>query len=145
SHGASHRYLGFLPDAELRNELRRSKALLEDRLGVEVTALAPPYGRASARVLQEAANAGYREVALLYGSTRRAVVQREGLTVFARQGVYLTDGVLVLRRKLLACEFGRRFFDLTQAVVGLGSRGSILVQFFQTRIWPALLKAVGRR
>ncbi|NOZ57270.1 MAG: polysaccharide deacetylase family protein [Calditrichaeota bacterium] len=138
SHGYSHRYLGFLSGSELRRELEDSKALLEDRLGVRVTAFAPPYGRISRRVLEAAAEAGYTEIALLYASQARSVFLQDGVAVIPRRTVYLLDAVTIVRGKIAGGALVQRFFDLTQAVVGLGSRGSILVQLFQTKVWPAV-------
>ncbi|NAS24955.1 polysaccharide deacetylase family protein [Herbidospora sp. NEAU-GS84] len=58
-HSHSHPQLDQLPDAELRQELRRGKAVLEDRLGLPVTTMAYPYGYSSARVRREARRAGF--------------------------------------------------------------------------------------
>ncbi|GIH77911.1 polysaccharide deacetylase family protein [Planobispora longispora] len=58
-HSHSHPQLDQLPDDRLRQELRRNKALLEDRLGVPVATMAYPYGYSSARVRREVRRAGY--------------------------------------------------------------------------------------
>ncbi|WP_283137696.1 polysaccharide deacetylase family protein [Rhizohabitans arisaemae] len=58
-HSHSHPQLDQLPTARLRDELRRNKALLEDRLGRAVTTMAYPYGYSSARVRAEVRAAGY--------------------------------------------------------------------------------------
>ncbi|RAY12539.1 polysaccharide deacetylase family protein [Actinomadura craniellae] len=58
-HSHSHPQLDQLRDAALREELTRSKGLLEDRLGREVATLAYPYGYSSARVRRAARRAGY--------------------------------------------------------------------------------------
>lgn len=58
SHAHTHRSLGRLPAREVHDEARRSKELLEDRLGAAVDAFAYPYGtrldenRATAEVLR---------------------------------------------------------------------------------------------
>jgi peptidoglycan/xylan/chitin deacetylase (PgdA/CDA1 family) len=62
SHAHSHRPLTRLPLAELRDELRRSKAILEDLLADEVDVLAAPGGFCSARVAELAAAEGYRHL-----------------------------------------------------------------------------------
>lgn len=65
AHGMSH---GFLEDMDLetlRGELRDSKAVLEDIIDREVSAMALPGGRGGARELDEALACGYRD---LYGS-----------------------------------------------------------------------------
>jgi peptidoglycan/xylan/chitin deacetylase (PgdA/CDA1 family) len=59
SHGWSHRFLTSCSDAELRQEMERSKKTLEDRLGMPVRAIAAPGGRCDGRVLASAAAAGY--------------------------------------------------------------------------------------
>ena len=62
SHGWSHRFLTRCSDAELREELERSKKSLEDGMGAPVRAIAMPGGRCDGRVLQSAAMAGYARV-----------------------------------------------------------------------------------
>ena len=59
SHAVSHRSLDALPETDLRDEVTRSKAILEDRLGVAVDSFAYPYGHHSGLVRRAVANAGY--------------------------------------------------------------------------------------
>ncbi|PYU14561.1 MAG: hypothetical protein DMG29_09400, partial [Acidobacteria bacterium] len=69
SHGVSHKGLSWLSPAELDQELRESKIVLEAGLGKPVEVLAYPYGDEGAdRALTTAAlkRAGYR-AACLYG------------------------------------------------------------------------------
>jgi len=54
-------------DAWLWNELNGSKQLLEQRLGIKVNALALPYGRYNAHVLEMARKAGYEAIFTVYG------------------------------------------------------------------------------
>ena len=65
SHAVSHRDLTSLPPGELREELRRSKAVLEDGLGDSVEHLAYPFGAVAAAVSQAAREAGYRSAVVL--------------------------------------------------------------------------------
>ncbi|MFD9940592.1 polysaccharide deacetylase family protein [Nonomuraea sp. NPDC059023] len=58
-HSHSHPQLDQLADAELRQELRRNKGLLEDKVGTPVVTMAYPYGYSSARVRREVRKAGY--------------------------------------------------------------------------------------
>ncbi|MER7207599.1 polysaccharide deacetylase family protein [Streptosporangium sp. NPDC000239] len=58
-HSHSHPQLDQLPDDRLRQELRRNKALLEDRIGAPVATMAYPYGYSSGRVRREVRRAGY--------------------------------------------------------------------------------------
>lgn len=62
SHGWSHAHLTLCSDDELREELRRSKGTLEDRLGIEVTAISAPGGRWNQRVLRACEEAGYKQL-----------------------------------------------------------------------------------
>ncbi|MFC6934601.1 polysaccharide deacetylase family protein [Actinomadura yumaensis] len=59
AHSHSHPQLDQLPDGALRDELARSKGLLEDRLGAPVETMAYPYGYSSARVRRAVRAAGY--------------------------------------------------------------------------------------
>ncbi len=59
SHSRTHRRLTKLSDADLRDEVRGSKADLEDLLGEEVRYFAYPYHDMDARVADEVAEAGY--------------------------------------------------------------------------------------
>ncbi|MBW8484457.1 polysaccharide deacetylase family protein [Actinomadura parmotrematis] len=59
AHSHSHPQLDQLGGAALRDELARSRGLLEDRLGRAVTTMAYPYGYSSARVRRAVRAAGY--------------------------------------------------------------------------------------
>ncbi|MEW2356185.1 polysaccharide deacetylase family protein [Spirillospora sp. NPDC029432] len=59
AHSHGHPQLDQLRDGPLRDELARSRGLLEDRLGTAVTTMAYPYGYSSARVRREVRAAGY--------------------------------------------------------------------------------------
>lgn len=60
SHGCTHRDLTSLPAVDVREELRRSKGILEDGLGDSVEHLAYPFGAVTPGVCLEAREAGYR-------------------------------------------------------------------------------------
>lgn len=62
SHGWSHQYLTRCSEGELHSEVYRSKQILEERLGVAVTAIAAPGGRWNDRVLKACQAAQYREL-----------------------------------------------------------------------------------
>lgn len=64
SHGDHHVFFADLDTADLRAELERSKKAIEDRLGREVTILAPPGGRYDQRTIGTAKNLGYRALAI---------------------------------------------------------------------------------
>lgn len=59
SHGWSHRQLRRLSDAELDDELTRSRTTLSEMLGRPVRSIAYPFGSANGRVFSAARRAGY--------------------------------------------------------------------------------------
>jgi peptidoglycan/xylan/chitin deacetylase (PgdA/CDA1 family) len=63
AHSHSHPQLDQIPTAALREELRHSKALLEDGTGLPVHSVAYPFGYSSPRVRAEVAASGYRHAA----------------------------------------------------------------------------------
>ncbi|MGD8376883.1 MAG: polysaccharide deacetylase family protein [Acidobacteriota bacterium] len=65
SHAVTHRDLTALPEADLRDELRGSRAALEDGLGASVEHLAYPFGASDPRVERAAQEAGYRSAVIL--------------------------------------------------------------------------------
>jgi len=60
SHGLSHCDLTGCKPPELEKELVASRAILQDLTGQEITALSYPFGRCDERVIDAAAEAGYR-------------------------------------------------------------------------------------
>jgi peptidoglycan/xylan/chitin deacetylase (PgdA/CDA1 family) len=62
SHGWSHLLLTRASPLELQNELEWSKKILEDRLGLPISAISLPGGRWNSRVLGACAKAGYLHV-----------------------------------------------------------------------------------
>jgi peptidoglycan/xylan/chitin deacetylase (PgdA/CDA1 family) len=54
AHSVTHRYLTLLPADEARRELRESKRILEQILGIPVTSFAYPYGVATSETLDYA-------------------------------------------------------------------------------------------
>lgn len=81
SHGFDHRtYLTALPPARLREDLRRARLEIEDRVGCPVMLLAPPGGRAPARLPRIAREVGYTHV---FGS-KPAPLRRGGQGTLGR-------------------------------------------------------------
>ena len=72
AHGWSHKLLTHCSDEELRTELNRARQTLEDGLGVAVTTMSLPGGRADARVLAACRQAGYSHI---FTSEPRAELQ----------------------------------------------------------------------
>jgi peptidoglycan/xylan/chitin deacetylase (PgdA/CDA1 family) len=60
SHGVSHKKFTNCTDEELERELRESKRFLEEKLGISVTTLSYPHGRANEKIAARARAAGYR-------------------------------------------------------------------------------------
>ncbi|HTS01633.1 MAG TPA: polysaccharide deacetylase family protein, partial [Thermoanaerobaculia bacterium] len=67
SHGATHRALPPLSDAELDDEVRGSKAALEAVLGAPVVSFCYPYGAFDDRVVEAVRAAGYRAATVIRG------------------------------------------------------------------------------
>jgi len=87
SHGCTHRSLGFLPPAQIIDELSRSKEMLEQRLGSPVTAFAYPFGTVtdySAAIAKQAADLGYR---LAFTSQHGAIRRGDDALTLARTKV----------------------------------------------------------
>lgn len=98
SHSCGHLWLPSCDDVRLRDELGRSRAEIEERLGGTCDTLAYPYGGVDARVIAAAREAGYVAAGAI-ASTRSG----EPLD-HPRVGIYAFDG-------------GRRFALKTGAAV----------------------------
>jgi peptidoglycan/xylan/chitin deacetylase (PgdA/CDA1 family) len=105
SHSREHVYLTRLSRSALDDQLRDSRAMLEDRLGRRVELLTPPYGRFNDRVIGAAHDAGYRAICTgdswptRPGAVRidRAVVYR-GTTARSFERMLSGDPMLYLGR-----------------------------------------------
>jgi peptidoglycan/xylan/chitin deacetylase (PgdA/CDA1 family) len=67
SHGAEHRALPALSDAELAREVAGSKVVLERLVGAPVTSFCYPYGAFDDRVVAAVRAAGYRQATVIRG------------------------------------------------------------------------------
>jgi peptidoglycan/xylan/chitin deacetylase (PgdA/CDA1 family) len=83
SHSMTHRDLPTLSEAECLADLRESRDLLSDLLGVAVTTLAYPFGRHAAHVRRAAERAGYTVAVALPDGPEEA-----GPFAVPRTGVY---------------------------------------------------------
>lgn len=72
SHGDSHALLTGCSPSALHNEVYRSRALLEDKLGIAVESISMPGGRWSRRIAEACLDAGYRT---LYTSEPHRIAQ----------------------------------------------------------------------
>ncbi len=98
SHGFSHRSLGVLPAPEAEEEIRRSRAVLEQRLGCRIRAMAYPYGtrpdfNAGTRSALE--RAGYR---FAFTSQHGAITPGSDPLVLSRIKVEGGDSISLFRR-----------------------------------------------
>lgn len=67
SHGATHRALPELPDAELVPETRGSRERLEELVGAPVVSFCYPYGACDARAVGAVRDAGFRVATVIRG------------------------------------------------------------------------------
>lgn len=95
SHTVSHPFLNELADADVADELRRSRGDLEDILGREVDSLSIPNGAADRRVIRIAADSGYRFV---YLSTVHRNTQRRGPLAIGRAAIRATTTAAAVAR-----------------------------------------------
>jgi peptidoglycan/xylan/chitin deacetylase (PgdA/CDA1 family) len=95
SHTCSHPHLTKLGDAELDDELRRSKSACEDHLGRPCESIAYPYGDHDLRVAAAAGRAGYRAA----GTLPHRMDARDPLR-WPRIGVYYGDDLRRFRAKV---------------------------------------------
>lgn len=108
SHSHDHVVLVGLSAAALDRQLRRSKQLLEDRLGAPVDFLAAPYGLLNGAVVRAAREAGYRAVGTSWNWPARP-----GAGTMSRIAVYQTTtageftDLLQGRTSILARRMGR--------------------------------------
>ena len=81
AHSVTHPRLSELPYEEALEEMRRSKADLEDLLGREVTSMAYPFGRYTRETIRAAEAAGYECACAAEGGGpwRRFELPREGI------------------------------------------------------------------
>jgi len=97
SHTVNHVRLTEAEDAQLRQELRDSRATLEDMLGHAVNSFAYPYGAWDARCADAVREAGYSAAC----TTRTGWALRDhNPYTLRRLSVYNTDTVSTLARKL---------------------------------------------
>jgi peptidoglycan/xylan/chitin deacetylase (PgdA/CDA1 family) len=107
SHGWSHVPLTRCPLAEARQELERSKAALEDRLGIVADTISLPHGRWHDALLELCAQVGYRRV---YTSNAWMTSrQRDGVQLYGRLMMRRSTDAEDFRRLLTLSPSGRLF------------------------------------
>lgn len=97
SHTVNHPDLTRIPKQFVKYELKRSKEILEDKLGQGVDFLSYPFGRYNRYVQEDAERLGYKGAYTLCSNSKEI-----GQNLFAqkRWGVYLLDSPLTLKIKL---------------------------------------------
>lgn len=131
SHGWSHKFLTHCSDAELADELRRSRLTLEERLGAGVDAISAPGGRWNRRALEAAAQAGYRRAYLSDPWVKPE--ERNGVHIFGRLMVRRTMDEAELRRWLNRSGQSE-FFHRAQGRVKEGVKGLLGDRVYH-RLW----------
>lgn len=125
SHTVSHRPLGLLTDGEIRAELEDSKRAIEDRIGRAVNHISIPQGVFDRRVIEMAAQVGYRSV-----STSEPVIRHRGgapavLGRINASGAYdlATFGRIVAgdRSVLLPMILNKKAKNFVKSLVGYGT------------------------
>jgi peptidoglycan/xylan/chitin deacetylase (PgdA/CDA1 family) len=96
SHTHSHVHLGGASRAVAEEEMRRSKELIEDRLGVPCRHFAYPFAVGSP-VAEESARSLFASAALGWGTNRRGRIDRHRLQ---RTPVLRSDGMFFFRAKV---------------------------------------------
>jgi peptidoglycan/xylan/chitin deacetylase (PgdA/CDA1 family) len=98
AHGWSHMLLTNCTDAELSEELKRSKGELESHLGKNVEALSAPGGRWDTRVLDACAEAGFKRIYISNPWIRQQ--SRDAMDIFGRWMVTRTMDETSVERML---------------------------------------------
>lgn len=122
SHGHSHQSFTKLEDAQLADELDRSRKILEDLTGREVRLLSYPFGRCDRRVLEAAGTAGYHRA-----FTMNFPHQSDSALATGRYAVYSYDCHFTIRQKIA----GGPLYRLEQAKAGFTNRLSAGTAFYR--------------
>jgi peptidoglycan/xylan/chitin deacetylase (PgdA/CDA1 family) len=98
SHGNEHPDLTGEPVPRIREQMMRSKLMLEDRLDVPCTMFAYPFGRHNARVRAAAAESGYRwALGSIHGPLHHGVDRYAVPRIDIRRNYELRDFIGLIR------------------------------------------------
>ncbi len=122
SHGCSHRRLINMDAQVIEDELRISKSIIEEKIGVEVTTFCPPFNAWNSDLLHMIEEAGYNRVAISY--------PLNGLPTWSGQfiprlGVYLHDLMPLFLAKLKLSPL-TPLAVLQQQLINIAGDGKIL-------------------
>ncbi len=119
SHSHSHRLLNRLSDGEVREELTRSKQILEDLLGEEIDTLSLPGGAGDRRVVQIARDIGYR---LLFTSDMQVNSRHTSASRIGRVPIGQATSLAELRRyvthRISPTRWRRRCLRVAKRILG---------------------------
>jgi len=96
SHAVHHVSLDRLPAARLRDEVRSSKAWLEDLIGAEVRSFAYPHGHHNQRCRREVIAAGYRSAAIVMNAVAQPGADPFALARLTIERHHDTDDVVAM-------------------------------------------------
>lgn len=97
SHGVSHAPLTECSQEKLRDELESSKHYLEDLTGKEIVSISYPHGRVNQRVIDAAANVGYKIGASSIFNINHS---SQNCLMLCRTCILESDSVRIFRQKL---------------------------------------------
>jgi len=92
SHTLDHIYLPQADDKTLKEQIKKSKDILKDKLGVEIGTISYPIGGFDERVIKETKNSGY-----LCGCTTNRGLSGSRINIFALRRIKITERDLGLR------------------------------------------------
>lgn len=121
SHGMTHKILTELNDAELNYELKESKSLLEEKLGIAIDYFSVPRGFCDKRVVLIAKNSGYKNIFTSnpddndgYCIGRIAVKDNWDLKHFSKvitNGLTLNDRIEKIAKNIIKNLLGAKSYD----------------------------------
>lgn len=101
SHSVHHLSLDRLPVDRLREEMRSSKAWLEDLIGAEVRSFAYPHGHHNGHCRREVVAAGYRSAAIVMNAVTRPGADRFTMARLTIERHHATDDVVAMMNQQL--------------------------------------------
>ncbi|MCF7796472.1 MAG: polysaccharide deacetylase family protein [Lentisphaeria bacterium] len=121
SHTVSHRILTNISKEDISVELRRSKDILQQKLGVQVKTLCPPFNRFNQTILELARAAGYEKCAVSFPLESPPRGFEDFLV--PRLGVYHHEWRSVVRGKLIV-NIWTPLVVLQQQIINLAAHGT---------------------
>jgi peptidoglycan/xylan/chitin deacetylase (PgdA/CDA1 family) len=117
SHSETHPQLDTVPLWQARQEIQASKAMLEDRLGHEVSSFAYPYGYYSPLVRSMVVEAGYRSACAV-----KQALSAPDDDLFALSRVFVRGGVRSAQLEALMTRGTRRIVPIGERLAIIGWR-----------------------